>query len=86
MLQVTVWKNLSNFVTACGDVVIYKKTYTFGVWSVLFLMLASAFVGELKILESARCLRKIERERERESKGSLPLYNMISIQPCRSKH
>ena len=45
--MVTVWKNLSNFVTACGDVVLYKKTYTMGVWSVLFLMLASAFVGEI---------------------------------------
>ena len=30
--MVTVWKNLSNFVTAVGDVVIYKKTYTLGVW------------------------------------------------------
>ena len=48
--MVTVWKNLSNFVTACGDVIIYKKSYTLGVWSVLFLMLASAFVGEQKHL------------------------------------
>ena len=30
--MVTVWKNLSNFVTAVGDVVIYKKSYTLGVW------------------------------------------------------
>lgn len=39
------WKNLSNFVTAVGDVVIYKKSYTTGVWAVLCLMLISAFVG-----------------------------------------
>lgn len=43
--MVTVWKNLSNFVTAIGDVVIYKKSYTAGVWSVLCLMLVSAIVG-----------------------------------------
>ncbi|GAX75932.1 hypothetical protein CEUSTIGMA_g3375.t1 [Chlamydomonas eustigma] len=43
--MVTVWKNLSNFVTAVGDVAIYKKSYTWGVWGVLFLMLGSAFVG-----------------------------------------
>ena len=43
--MVTVWKNLSNFVTAVGDVVIYKKSYTTGVWAVLCLMLVSAFVG-----------------------------------------
>lgn len=43
--MVTVWKNLSNFVTACGDYIIYKKTYSWQVWGVLFLMLGSAAVG-----------------------------------------
>jgi len=43
--MVTVWKNLSNFVTAVGDVAIYKKSYSLGVWSVLCLMMASAVVG-----------------------------------------
>jgi GDP-mannose transporter len=42
---VTVWKNLSNFVTAIGDVAIYKKSYTWAVWGTLFMMLGSAIVG-----------------------------------------
>lgn len=35
----------SNFVTAVGDVCIYKKSYSLGVWGVLSLMMASAIVG-----------------------------------------
>lgn len=43
--MVTVWKNVSNFVTAVCDVTIYKKTYSGQVWATLFLMLLSAMVG-----------------------------------------
>ncbi|KXZ49837.1 hypothetical protein GPECTOR_19g288 [Gonium pectorale] len=43
--MVTVWKNLSNVVTAMGDVFIYKRSYTWPVWGCLGLMLASAVVG-----------------------------------------
>lgn len=43
--MVTVWKNLSNVVTAVCDVVIFGKSYSIQVWATLFLMLASAFVG-----------------------------------------
>eukprot|EP00198_Chlamydomonas_reinhardtii_P001783 XP_001691119.1 GDP-Mannose transporter, golgi apparatus [Chlamydomonas reinhardtii] len=43
--MVTVWKNLSNVVTACGDVFIYKRTYTWQVWGCLGLMLVSAVAG-----------------------------------------
>lgn len=43
--MVTVWKNLSNFVTAICDVMIYGKTYPAQVWATLGLMLASALVG-----------------------------------------
>eukprot|EP00877_Chromochloris_zofingiensis_P006086 jgi/Chrzof1/1730/Cz10g18260.t1 len=43
--MVTVWKNVSNFVTAICDVTIYKKTYSLQVWGCLGLMLLSAIVG-----------------------------------------
>eukprot|EP00197_Chlamydomonas_leiostraca_P010279 CAMPEP_0202885236 /NCGR_PEP_ID=MMETSP1391-20130828/41562_1 /ASSEMBLY_ACC=CAM_ASM_000867 /TAXON_ID=1034604 /ORGANISM="Chlamydomonas leiostraca, Strain SAG 11-49" /LENGTH=360 /DNA_ID=CAMNT_0049568479 /DNA_START=49 /DNA_END=1131 /DNA_ORIENTATION=- len=43
--MVTVWKNLSNFVTAMGDVFIFRKSYTWPVWGTLFMMLFSAVVG-----------------------------------------
>eukprot|EP00775_Hariotina_reticulata_P009771 gene9771-9928_t len=43
--MVTVWKNVSNFVTAVCDVTIYKKSYSSPVWATLFLMLLSAVVG-----------------------------------------
>jgi GDP-mannose transporter len=43
--MVTVWKNVSNFVTAVCDVVIYKKSYSSQVWATLALMLLSAMVG-----------------------------------------
>ncbi len=43
--MVTVWKNLSNVATAVGDVTIYKKSYSWPVWSCLALMLLSAVVG-----------------------------------------
>lgn len=43
--MVTVWKNLSNFVTALGDVFIFHKSYTWPVWGTLFMMLGSAIVG-----------------------------------------
>lgn len=35
----------SNFVTAIGDVMLYNKRYTLGVWAVLALMMTSAIVG-----------------------------------------
>lgn len=43
--MVTVWKNVSNFVTAVCDVLIYKKSYSSQVWATLALMLLSAVVG-----------------------------------------
>jgi len=43
--MVTVWKNLSNVVTAACDVLIYGKRYTAAVWATLALMLVSAAVG-----------------------------------------
>uniref|UniRef100_A0A7S3QQI0 Sugar phosphate transporter domain-containing protein n=1 Tax=Dunaliella tertiolecta TaxID=3047 RepID=A0A7S3QQI0_DUNTE len=43
--MVTVWKNLSNVVTAIGDIVIYKKSYNWPVWATLIIMLVSAMVG-----------------------------------------
>ncbi|GFR52326.1 hypothetical protein Agub_g14864 [Astrephomene gubernaculifera] len=43
--MVTVWKNLSNVVTAMGDVFIYKRSYTWPVWGCLGLMLVSAVAG-----------------------------------------
>ncbi len=43
--MVTVWKNLSNFVTAMGDVFIFKKSYPWPVWLTLCMMLVSAVVG-----------------------------------------
>lgn len=43
--MVTVWKNVSNFVTAVCDVTIYRKTYSAQIWATLFLMLLSAMVG-----------------------------------------
>jgi GDP-mannose transporter len=43
--MVTVWKNVSNFVTAVCDVMIYKKSYSAQVWATLALMLLSAVVG-----------------------------------------
>lgn len=43
--MVTVWKNVSNFVTAVCDVTIFKKSYSAPVWATLFLMLLSAIVG-----------------------------------------
>lgn len=43
--MVTVWKNLSNFATAIGDLVIYNKRYSLQVWICLGLMMLSAFVG-----------------------------------------
>lgn len=43
--MVTVWKNVSNFVTACGDVVLFGKSYSLQVWATLVLMLLSAIVG-----------------------------------------
>ncbi|KAJ9523828.1 hypothetical protein QJQ45_020029 [Haematococcus lacustris] len=43
--MVTVWKNLSNFVTAMGDLFLFGKTYSWPVWGTLFLMLGSALVG-----------------------------------------
>ncbi|KAG2492125.1 hypothetical protein HYH03_009616 [Edaphochlamys debaryana] len=43
--MVTVWKNLSNVVTALGDVFIYKRSYTWPVWGCLGLMLCSAVTG-----------------------------------------
>jgi len=43
--MVTVWKNVSNFITAICDVTIYGKSYPAGVWACLLLMLVSAMVG-----------------------------------------
>jgi GDP-mannose transporter len=43
--MVTVWKNVSNFVTAVCDVAIYKKSYGAQIWATLGLMLLSAVVG-----------------------------------------
>ncbi|EFJ47809.1 hypothetical protein VOLCADRAFT_105037 [Volvox carteri f. nagariensis] len=43
--MVTVWKNLSNVVTAMGDVFIYKRTFSWQVWGCLGLMLVSAVAG-----------------------------------------
>lgn len=43
--MVTVWKNLSNFVTAICDMILFGKTYSLQVWATLVLMLASAAVG-----------------------------------------
>lgn len=43
--MVTVWKNVSNFITAVCDVTIYGKTYSTQVWGTLALMLLSAAVG-----------------------------------------
>jgi GDP-mannose transporter len=43
--MVTVWKNVSNFVTAVCDVTIYGKSYSSQVWATLALMLLSAVVG-----------------------------------------
>lgn len=43
--MVTVWKNLSNFMTAMGDVFIFRKSYSWPVWGTLFMMLFSAVVG-----------------------------------------
>ena len=43
--MVTVWKNVSNFVTAICDVTIYKKSYSVQVWACLGLMLLSAGIG-----------------------------------------
>lgn len=43
--MVTVWKNVSNFLTAVGDVTLFGKSYTAQVWLTLCLMLASAVVG-----------------------------------------
>lgn len=43
--MVTVWKNLSNFVTALGDVFLFGKVYPWPVWGTLFMMLGSAVVG-----------------------------------------
>lgn len=43
--MVTVWKNLSNVVTAVGDVTIYQKSYPWPVWACLGLMLVSAGMG-----------------------------------------
>jgi GDP-mannose transporter len=43
--MVTVWKNVSNFVTAICDVTIFGKSYSTQVWACLGLMLASAMVG-----------------------------------------
>jgi GDP-mannose transporter len=43
--MVTVWKNLSNVVTAACDVLIYGKRYSAAVWLTLALMLVSAAVG-----------------------------------------
>eukprot|EP00199_Chlamydomonas_sp_CCMP681_P001907 CAMPEP_0119105438 /NCGR_PEP_ID=MMETSP1180-20130426/3395_1 /TAXON_ID=3052 ORGANISM="Chlamydomonas cf sp, Strain CCMP681" /NCGR_SAMPLE_ID=MMETSP1180 /ASSEMBLY_ACC=CAM_ASM_000741 /LENGTH=363 /DNA_ID=CAMNT_0007090481 /DNA_START=134 /DNA_END=1225 /DNA_ORIENTATION=- len=43
--MVTVWKNLSNFVTAMGDVFLFGKAYPWQVWGTLFMMLGSAGMG-----------------------------------------
>jgi hypothetical protein len=43
--MVTVWKNVSNFVTAVCDVTVYGKSYSSQVWATLGLMLLSAVVG-----------------------------------------
>jgi GDP-mannose transporter len=43
--MVTVMKNLSNFITAICDVIIFKKSYHLQLWLCLFLMLASAAAG-----------------------------------------
>ncbi|GLC39366.1 hypothetical protein PLESTB_000892400 [Pleodorina starrii] len=43
--MVTVWKNLSNVVTALGDVFIFKRSYGWQVWGCLGLMLVSAVTG-----------------------------------------
>lgn len=43
--MVTVWKNLSNFLTALGDVFIFGKSYSWQVWGCLFLMTGSALAG-----------------------------------------
>ena len=43
--MVTIWKNLSNFATAVGDVTIYGKSYSWQVWVTLCMMLVSAMVG-----------------------------------------
>jgi len=43
--MVTVWKNLSNVITAACDVLIFGKRYTAPVWAALALMLVSAGVG-----------------------------------------
>ncbi|GIL84758.1 hypothetical protein Vretimale_14453 [Volvox reticuliferus] len=43
--MVTVWKNLSNVVTALGDVFVYKRSFSWQVWGCLGLMLVSAVAG-----------------------------------------
>lgn len=43
--MVTVMKNLSNFITAVCDVLIFKKSYSLQLWLCLCLMLASAGAG-----------------------------------------
>ncbi len=43
--MVTVWKNVSNFITASCDVVIFKKSYSIEIWGSLVLMLVSAVTG-----------------------------------------
>ncbi|KAI8474651.1 MAG: hypothetical protein J3K34DRAFT_406930 [Monoraphidium minutum] len=43
--MVTVWKNVSNVVTAVCDVAIYKKSYSSQVWATLAMMLVSAVIG-----------------------------------------
>jgi GDP-mannose transporter len=43
--MVTVWKNVSNFITALCDVYLFKKSYSLQVWACLGLMLLSAVIG-----------------------------------------
>ncbi len=43
--MVTVWKNVSNFITASCDVIIFKKSYSIEIWGCLCLMLVSAVSG-----------------------------------------
>ncbi|GLC35477.1 hypothetical protein PLESTB_000203200 [Pleodorina starrii] len=41
----SVWKQLANLTTALGDVLIFRRSYSWPVWTCLALMIASALVG-----------------------------------------
>ncbi|GIL62314.1 hypothetical protein Vafri_16593 [Volvox africanus] len=41
----SVWKQLANLTTALGDVLIFRRSYTWPVWTCMAFMIASALVG-----------------------------------------